>query len=385
MSKVYLRTLALGALALGLASPAMAQRIASGSSNGLSWTAQNTIVGAAPTGGPNGGGSPIYFANNGQYKGVVSLIMDYGAGGRFICSGSMIGMRHIITAAHCVSNGAGTANPLKTTAYFLESGDPNNRYHSDGTAVERNVTRYFVNSGYTGEVIDQNDIAVLAIGDNAPDFATVYGLATANDLTGLGFNVAGFGGRSDIGGEIGNNTRTGYLRQGDNSYSYRWGDSEFGGFFTDRDASGENFFGTADIDFSYVSDFDNGIAANDTACRIAAAVGASTGFGCEVGVSPREVGVAGGDSGGPQFVNGRIASVTSYGLTFGTAFGDFRAGLNSSWGEFNGFVPIHIHRDFIAESLAAAVPEPQTWAMMILGFGFVGFGMRARNRKVVYA
>ena len=32
------------------------------------------------------------------------------------------------------------------------------------------------------------------------------------------------------------------------------------------------------------------------------------------------------------------------------------------------------------------VPEPATWAMMVLGFGFVGFGMRrARTPAVSYA
>lgn len=30
--------------------------------------------------------------------------------------------------------------------------------------------------------------------------------------------------------------------------------------------------------------------------------------------------------------------------------------------------------------VAAAVPEPATWAMMLLGFGAVGFGMRRRTR-----
>lgn len=41
---------------------------------------------------------------------------------------------------------------------------------------------------------------------------------------------------------------------------------------------------------------------------------------------------------------------------------------------------------WIAGINAAAVPEPATWAMMVLGFGFVGFGMRrTRNVTVSYA
>lgn len=40
--------------------------------------------------------------------------------------------------------------------------------------------------------------------------------------------------------------------------------------------------------------------------------------------------------------------MTSYGLGFGTALGDCRAGRNCSCGEFSVYVPVKIHRDFIA-------------------------------------
>ncbi len=39
--------------------------------------------------------------------------------------------------------------------------------------------------------------------------------------------------------------------------------------------------------------------------------------------------------------------------------------------------------DNIAATLISAVPEPATWTMMILGFGFVGFMMRSNRRKTV--
>ncbi len=383
MIKVSLRTLALGALALGLASPAVAAgKSASGVFKGSEWQAQSRIIGQTSTGGFDGGGDPLYFANKPNYKGVVTLIMQT-AQGAFICSGSLLADRKsVLTAGHCVSDGAGTANPITTTAYFSQQTNPNSRVFQDPASTAITVSEYIVNEGYTGEVIDQNDIAILRLSEEAPIWATSYAIHDGGDLTGDRFNVAGYGGRSDIGGSFGVNARTGFLRQGDNTYAYRLGADEFNGFFTDEDVNGENFFGFADIDFSFVSDFDNGLAANDTACLIAAAVGAP-GFGCETGVGALEVGVAGGDSGGPQFINGRLASVTSYGLSFGTTFGDCRAGLNSSCGEFSGYVPTYIHYDFIANN--AAVPEPATWGMMILGFGLVGAGMRSRSRKVIFA
>ena len=41
------------------------------------------------------------------------------------------------------------------------------------------------------------------------------------------------------------------------------------------------------------------------------------------------------------------------------------------------------HDDFIVRvRVNAPVPEPATWAMMLVGFGAVGYGMRRRTRKV---
>lgn len=372
--------------AFALPQAAMAQKTVSGGSGDLQWTATQRLIGQTSTATAAAGGDPLYFPNRPANNSVVSLIMDYGPGGRFICSGSLTSDRqHIVTAAHCVSNGAGTANPIKTTAYFSNSANPDTVLHTDPSSVAIDVSNYSVHSNYTGEVIDQNDIAVLKLSEIAPAFATGYDIDFSGNLTGEQFDIAGVGGRSTIGGAFGVDAGTGRLRQGGNIFDYAWGDAAFGGFFTDRDAGSQNFFGFANVEHSYISDFDrSGFAANDTACQIADAVGAPSGFGCNTGIGALEVGVAGGDSGGPQFINGKLVSVTSYGLSFGTGFGDFRAGLNSSWGEFNGFVPLFIHKDFIINSLNGAVPEPASWAMMLAGFGMIGGAVR-RSRKTVAA
>ena len=125
-----------------------------------------------------------------------------------------------------------------------------------------------------------------------------------------------------------------------------------------------------------MSDFDNGLAANDQAGLIAQAFG-SNAFN-DLGVGAREVGVAGGDSGGPNFIDGMIAAVNSYGLTFGTDFGDLGGGLNNGFGEFSGYVPTYIHADWIA---AQMVPEPGTYGLMALGLLAVG-GIARRRRAV---
>lgn len=363
-------------------------KMASGSKNGMSWSAVSRIIGQTATSdvlAPSntiGGGNAIYKPSANK-SGTVALIMEYSNGDRFICSGSvMADGRSIATAAHCVSGGAGTANPVKTTVHFY-NGNPDERTVNPGASETRSVTAYFVHPEYTGEVIDQNDIAILRINKEAPGSAQRYDLFTTNDLTGTQFNVAGYGTRSTTGGNNGNTppfgARTGFLREGDNIYDYAWGDSRFQGFFTDVIA-GENFFGTADIEFSFISDFDNGTQAQDQSRRIANALGlgpiGNTLFPINFGVGAREVGIAGGDSGGPGFVDGKLATINSYGLTFGTNFGDFGGGLNSGWGEFSGYVPVYIHTDFIATT---AVPEPASWALLIMGFGLTGATMRRRR------
>ena len=375
---------------LAVASGASATKIQSGSYGDLSWTAQNRIVGMTPTAGDppprfSGPGDPIFHVGSPVRNGVLPIIMFYEGVGNFICSASVIGPRTLLTAAHCVSDGAGTPGPTTTTAFFQQDIGPSDRPPTDGIATPILVDSYFVHPLYTGQVIDHNDIAVLRLASDVPGWATTFDMDFTPDLRGDDFNVVGFGNRSTVGGDgpTGGFTSgtTGFIRQGDNMFDYRMGDPIFGnGWYT--------IFGTtADrIAYSYVSDFDSGRAENDQACRVAQAsnlAGAAGAIFCDLGRGLTEVSVAGGDSGGPQFNSlGKIVSVTSYGLSFGTSWGDCRAGLQSSCGEMNGFVPLYIHRDFIMSVIG--VPEPGALAMLFVGLGLAG-AMTRRRRETAAA
>lgn len=337
-------------------------------SDGWSWTATSHIVGQTSTATVASGGNPAYLATNANgYSGVVGLLMTYSNGQQFVCSGALTAGNRIVTAAHCVSDGflagpGGKAPGLVRTQAFFSDGSSADPffYNSPPGVTAIDIVSYNVHTGYTGEVIDQNDIAVLTLATAAPAYAQAYSLY-GSDIMGQNFNVSGLGTRSLVGGAHGttgpgSGAGPGRRRQGDNSYDLRLGE-----FYS-------SIGGTAEFEYSYLSDFDNGLAANDTGCIV---------FGrCHLGRGPLEVSIAGGDSGGPGFINGQLASVNSYGLTFGTGAGDFKAGLQSSWGEFNGFVPIFIHTGFIA-----AVPEPSTWALLILGFGVAGAAMRRKKAE----
>lgn len=359
------------AAAITLGSAAVMAGTVSGTYGGTSWTATNYLIGQTSTATLAGGGDPRYFASMPQYSGVAALIMDYGAGGSFICSGSLLpDRRSILTAAHCVTPSAGL---VSTTAYFYGGSNPDTVVPFNALSTAVSVSNVFVNPAYTGSVIDQNDIAVLRLSTLAPAFAASYGLSTETDLTGDGYNIAGYGGRSDTGGAVGVNLGTGRLRQGDNRYDFRLGDSDFGGGWST--ILGEP---AAQIAHSWLSDFDNGLAANDASCLVAADpfFGLGGAKYCNTGVGADEVSTAGGDSGGPQFdASMNITSVTSYGLTFGSPdYGDVDTALNSSWGEFNGFVPVYLHRTWIEGLLVGtAVPEPGSMLLVALaGMALVG-------------
>jgi hypothetical protein len=220
-------------------------RIETGGFGDLAWQAQSLIVGMTPTAGGtaatffNGPGNPIFHANPAQYGGVVPIIMNT-PDGAFICTASLIGRQTLLTAAHCVSNGAGSITATTTTAFFNENLSPTTRAPFNPSAIDITVRDYFIHPLYTGQVIDHHDIAILRLSADAPDWANIYRMdLDIPGLRGVDFNVAGFGARSTVGGcgtvflgqcLNGGATAgsTGFLRQGDNMFDFRFGDPIFG-------------------------------------------------------------------------------------------------------------------------------------------------------------
>lgn len=348
-----------------------------------------------------------YWAKDPQYSGVTRLIITYqtrdlttGATGSaaFLCSGALInGGQSVLTAGHCVNNSvdAGVQFTLQSVQVQLGQNFGGNITAEPGAGAP-SVNQAFnfvqnvsasgvkVHPDYSGSVIDQRDVAVINLTTRAPSLYQSYDLYTTSAI-GQTYNVTGWGGRGNgdlgivnAGGSTGAGAR---IRQGLNTFDISFASDKWSADFKDYIADGR---APQDV---YLGDFDNGLAANDALCRLTFATlgGAPIWLGtdaerpCNTGLGVNEVLTAGGDSGGPSFIGGRIAGITSFGISFGTGFfGDIRAGLNSSFGEMNGMTRVDINAGFIN---GAVVPEPATLALF--GIGAAGLaGVAARRRRV---
>ncbi|WP_294045699.1 PEPxxWA-CTERM sorting domain-containing protein [Sphingomonas sp.] len=322
-----------------------------------------------------------------QYNGVGTVFIQtvstlaQSPNSGYICTGSLLNATTVLTAAHCVYpfTSSGTSDPVARIRFYLPS---------LGSATEvYSATGYAYNSGYdtadhTGDIGSGHDVALFTLGTAATGHDT-YSIYTGDPLQ--QYTEVGTG---TIGGPSGTNSSL-------SDYQKRTGTNQY-------ELYGDDLF--SDVTHGVVlADFDDGTAAHDVFGRNLGM--SNTGFGNdEASSSP-------GDSGGPEFINGQIVSVTSFGITGGIFQGycggnstdpynssrsttkttDLSKCTNSSVGEIMGNTLTAYNQDFINGYLAGKVavttpvPESATWAMLILGFGFVGYSLRRRAAKVVFA
>lgn len=202
-----------------------------------------------------------------------------------------------------------------------------------------------------GDLPSGADIALLELNAMAPVEVSRYGLYTGFDEVGQTFTRVGYG----IGGTgAGTSGCSGTKRLGMNEY----------------DTAGTALFGGISSNV-LMYDFDNGNPANDAWGIL--------GIPDAVGLGGFEAMAAPGDSGGPNFISGLIAAVTSFGFSYtysggqfcpiGTCSPDTVAGTNSSFGEIGGDTRVSSY----AASINAIVfaPTPSTLLLMLAAARFL--------------
>ena len=305
----------------------------------------------------------------GSYDGVGSLFVTVAStattGFGYLCTGALTSSNTVLTAGHCLYdyNEEGQYDPVTSVSFFLPS------YGERTTAETFTASSWEVNPDYNGDVTQGSDLSMFTLSSLATGHTT-YSLYDGDPLQ--EFTRVGTG---TIGGPGGTGTGvTGQdydQRQGNNLYEY-YGDD----FFSDV---------THNI---LLSDFDNGQEAHDVFGQAGGNI--QTGILGESNSSP-------GDSGGPEFINGQIVGITSFGITGGVVDGTcghagdidpYASGgdcTNSSIGEIAGDTWALPYASFIngyVRSAAGSVPKPSTWAAFMLGFGLLGASLRQRRPAV---
>ncbi len=309
------------------------------------------------------------------YDGVVSL--DIGTNlGAFGCSGSLLptGL-HILTAAHCVSDDIGFNLIVNNAKAFFDL---------PGSTVGIDVARIFIHPNWGGstdfETVEA-DIAILELASIAPQAAERYDIYRNTDEVGqvgvkVGYGLSGQGNQ----GFDPDNFPIGTKRLGQNKY----------------DALGEvlnsGVPGLGKVLYNTVPgtalayDFDNGLPKNDAFAYLGIP---------DLGLGLQEVSGAYGDSGGPTFIKGLIAGVTSFGTCLNHPNNDCsippdidKIPENSTFGEFGGDTRVSTYASYVDDVLAGKVtptkqiPEPNTIFGTVFALGAFGISSRFKKKTI---
>lgn len=280
--------------------------------------------------------SPRYrtFPGDG-YDGVVRV--SYGS---YYATGSLLyDGRAILTAAHLFqptspSNGSGITTVTLTT--------------SSGNQT-LSTTEVLLHPGYDTQ--SNYDLAIVWLSAPAPNHVNRYDLYRQSDEIGQIFTLVGYGqaGSGDSGATSSN---TLLKLKANNQF-----DADAA---TLKTTLGSTIGWTPVNGTQLLADFDNGNVNNDALGRLLNV--ANTGLGPDEGL------IAQGDSGGPAFINNKVAGVASYtaSISHGSTHPDIDQEVNSSFGEIAAWQRVSAYQQWIDQSLRAQYPNAPRQASEVI-------------------
>ncbi len=307
--------------------------------------------------------------NGVNFDGVARLYFDSDGSidnGGFVCSGTLLaGGQYVLTAGHCADN----FNIMR-----IDFGLNNNV----ATATRSGTTAY-LKPGWNGTLSTGADMAIVKL--DAPVVGIKGFMLDPNSAIGKQVLMMGYGTTT-----VGNTaTAPNWNEWGHGHYGYNTFDVTSKVFGDAWDGTGDNTYGE-----EYMADYDGGPPST------AHPEGANNTLGIVAGMTGNlwtsnngdniESLITGGDSGGGDFVwNGSewlVTGVHSWGWQFCgdriTPSCDFSSANSGSWGDLMGSTAVYSNVDWI--NSIVAVPEPETYALMLVGLAAVA-GVARRRRK----
>lgn len=289
------------------------------------------------------------------------------------CTGSLLptGL-HILTAAHCFTQNTQDLEGAISQKFVTSNAIVN---FESPTLSSISASEFYIHSDWNGDFSEGNDIAIVKLANPAPSEADRYDIYRNTDEIGQVATLVGYGktGNGNTGDTISANF-PGTKRYGQNVY-----EDFLGNLLENAKQITPNVISEVAGDTVLAYDFDNGLAIND----------AFGYFGFpNLGLGLNEVNSAPGDSGGPIFINGLIAGITSFSRS--TSFfgipSDIDSEVNSSFGEFSFDTRVSSYASYIDDVLAGKIaptykiPEGSTVVGSVFALGALAIHSRFKRK-----
>jgi hypothetical protein len=253
----------------------------------------------------------------------------------------------VLTAAHVVGGQTGTPGNV---SFSLNAG---------GNLTQTlGATAITVYPGFTGtspgtDGVWHDDLAIITLGTAATGAVPTYGLY-GGSLSNKTITLVGYGGGGD--GVNG-------VTSGANASVKLVGQNRVDVLLVDDDGGSSDEVFVFDFDGSTK---DSNYFGNDNQPS-------NLTLGATI-----EAQYAGGDSGSPVFVDDNgVWKIAGIGTFNGST--DLSSGSNMLFGSIGGGTIVAPYQSWIESTVAAPVPEPRTWLMMLVGMGLVGAMVRRQS------